>query len=591
MTVHRRVLIDQFGPPLKLQVVEGEDGGTLVVQGKIGHVDKPTANNRVYPRSVMEREIARLQPRIKQGSVLGAVDHPGDGKSRVREAGCIMRGLWMENNGEVHGKFEVVEEADAGRNLAAFLRRGAAIGMSSRGMGSTASGPKGWDMVGEDFKLNTWDFVADPACHDAYPAMFTEDMDTEGNPTGKILIDPANVTESALRQKFPDAVREIEEHALRIASDTVAENSDEDRAKLREEVAEELREDFAAKLVRSLAEMRTAVEEEVRSDFASDPETAGAKMALGRIAEMVHPFRPDPEGKKVLGEKDLQIDELSKVVDEQEAARGAESERIAKLEQKGCELAFRLYVSEQLAGHPHHRHVRDMIGNVTECKTAEELRTRVEAALASVEKAQEEAEEEAAQQTAVAEERATQAEQRLHLLDEQNSTFREEIAGRIDGLQEQFLATLANKDAELSEARKLIARREDELHSALSTGEKATLFAYASDRTVGHPKRQQIMEAVHNGRIKSQRKLDEVATRYETRGQEAGGPLERVRRAMSGGRETMREDERVAYEQEVAQEEQQRGNGEAAHDLSFLGTSLTEQTNLARAVRNGQSRR
>lgn len=598
MTIQRRVLIDQFGPPMRMQVVEDGDGGKLIVSGKIGHTDKPTANNRIYPRAVMEREIARLQPRIKQGSVLGAVDHPGDGKSRVRDSGCIMRGLWIEDNGEIHGKFEVVEDADAGRNLAAFLRRGAAIGMSSRGMGSTVSGPKGVDIVGEDFKLNTWDFVADPACHDAYPAVFTEDMDGEGKATGKIIIDSEQVTEGALRVKFPEIFQAIDERERNIGADTVVEDAaqsrDEDCAKLREEVMNELREDFAANLVRALAEMRTAVEEEVRSDFASDPETAGAKLALGKIAEMVSPYQPDPSGQKILDEKDVKIDELSKAVSEQEAAKVSEADKVAKLESKGRELAFRLFVAEELVGHPYPDRVRDMIGNVTECATASELRKKVEAALATVERAQDQAEEEANQQTAVAEERAELAERRLHLLDGQNDKFREEIAGRIDGLEEHFRSTMAGKDAELSKARRMISRREGELSEALETGTKAALVAYASDRTVGHPKRRRIMEAVHNGRISSQRHLDEVATRYEPRARDPGGPLERARRMMAGGREQVTEDERVAYEQQQRLQEERydhQASGEAAHDLSFLGTSLTEQRNLAKAVRNGRSRR
>jgi hypothetical protein len=598
MTVQqRRVLIDQFGPPMRMQVVEGEDGGKLVVEGKIGHCDQPTANNRVYPRTVMEREVARLQPRIKQGSVLGAVDHPGDGKSRVREAGCIMRGLWIEDTGAIHGKFEVVEEADAGRNLAAFMRRGAAIGMSSRGMGSTSSGPKGWDVVGEDFKLNTWDFVADPACHDAYPAVFTEDMDGEGKATGKIVIDPDQVTEGALRTKFPDAVRAIEEHALKVAAETVAaeeaENRDDLRAKLREEIAKELEEDFAVKLVRSLAEMRTTVEEEVRSDFASDPATAGAKMALSKIAEMVSPFQPDPTGQKILDEKDVQIGELAKAVEEQEAAKKAETARVAKLEQKGRELAFRLYVADALAGHPQHEQVRGLIGDVAECKDAGELRSRVESALAAVVQAQTQAEEEAGRQTALMEERALVAEQQAEAAAERERRFQSEITGRLDEMQGRFEEALGQRDAQLSKARAQLAEREGQLQEALNTGGKAALMAYASDRLVGHPKRNQIMEAVGDGRIRSQRGVDHNASKFEVRAQTPGGPLERVRRAMSGGREHLREDERVRYERQVSEETEvdHQANGEAAHDLSFLGTSLTEQRKLAHAVRNGRSRR
>src|SRR5581483_2948860 len=156
--VNRRILIDTQGA-VRLSLSEDKDGKKLFAEGKIGQCDVPTANGRVYTRPVMEREISRLQEKIKTGSLLGNVDHPGDGKGRIMDAGHIVRGLWMEKDGSVHGKFEIVEESDAGRNLAAFLRRGASIGMSSRGLGSTHTNESGQEVVGEDFKLSSYDFV------------------------------------------------------------------------------------------------------------------------------------------------------------------------------------------------------------------------------------------------------------------------------------------------------------------------------------------------------------------------------------------------------------------------------------------------
>ena len=47
MTINRRVLIDSYGEPVRMQVVEGAEDGKLVVEGKIGHVDKAPANNRM----------------------------------------------------------------------------------------------------------------------------------------------------------------------------------------------------------------------------------------------------------------------------------------------------------------------------------------------------------------------------------------------------------------------------------------------------------------------------------------------------------------------------------------------------------------
>ena len=593
MTVNRRVLVDHYGPPLRLNIVEGQDGGTLVVEGKIGHVDKPTANNRVYPRSVMEREINRLQPRIAQGSVIGAVDHPGDGKSRIREGGCIVRGLSITEDGTINGRFEVVEEADAGRNLAAFLRRGAAIGMSSRGMGSTSTGPQGWDMVGEDFKLNTWDFVADPACHDAYPGIISEDVD--GKPTGKIVVDPKEVTEGALRKHFPDAVRAIEQHAMRVASETAIEDTDdrietEIQTKTEEvykKAIEELREDFAAKLVRALAEMRKSVEEEVRSDFASDPETAGAKLALKKIAEMTHPYAPTADEKKVLDEKDTKIDELIKAVDEQETETKGVTDRITHVEEKARELAFRLFVEQQIAGRSDHERVRDLIGDITECGSVEELKTRVESALTSIEEAQmtaqTEARAEAGAQVQLAEERATEAEASLVQITAREKRYRAEVSKRFETLESQLTSVIENKDEEIASARERIEEQADMLERAVTAGTRAQLLAYASDRTIGHPERDAIMESVRSNEVASKEEIDELASSSEVRAQESGGPMENVRRAMSSGREHVTEDERREFE--ASENQGFVGGDEASRDLEYLGTSLTEQQQMAGRTR------
>jgi len=933
MTTNRRVLVDHYGPPMRMQILEGRDGGKLVVEGKIGHVDKPTANNRVYPRSVMEREIGRLQPRIEQGSVIGAVDHPGDGKclglgtpvlmadgrvlpveqivagdrlmgpdgkartvlattsgtgqlyridpakgdpwvcndkhvltlvhtssgeivdipvedyldksiyyksryklfstgverfedelpepkvdpyflgvwfgdggktlrenkagaprigdisittiddeikqlcedtaarwelstnewrkttgteavtihltagrgqdnrllramrdmvgtnveiptaivrgsretrlqflaglidtdghlqhncfyitqkradyaqaahriakslglqavlstrkvqgysddyhtltiwgdveqiptrlerkkaepreqrkdalrtgfivtsigtgdyagfeldgdgrfllgdftvnhnSRIREGGCIVRGLWIEDDGTINGKFEVVEEADAGRNLAAFLRRGAAIGMSSRGMGSTSTGPRGWDMVGEDFKLNTWDFVADPACHDAYPSVISEDTDGEGKPTGKLVVDPKEVTETMLRQHFPDAVRVIEQHAMRVASETAAEDTDDringevesQKEEIYKKAIDELREDFAAKLVRALAEMRTKVEEEVRSDFASDPETAGAKLALKKIAEMVNPYAPSPDEKKVLDEKDAKIEELSRAADEQEQkAKDAES-RVVHVEEKTRQLAFQLYVEQMIGGREDRESVRDLIGDIAACNTAEELKTRVESALTSIEEAQMSAKtaanEEAGTAIRLAEERASEAEYALAQAEAREKRYRSEVTKRFEALEERLTSALESKDEEVRDARARIEEQADMLERAVTAGTRAKLLAYASDRTIGHPNRESIMEDVRNDELTSTREIDAAASRSEIRAQEPGGPMERVRRSMSAGREHITEDERRAFE-ESEQAELLAGDA-ASQDLAFLGTSLVEQERLA----------
>jgi len=592
----RRVLTDLQGI-YKLNIVEGSQGGKLVVEGKIGHCDTPTANGRVYPRSVMEREINRLKPRIEQASVYSVVDHPTDGKTRLKESGAIVRDLWIEPTGEVRGRFEVVEEAPAGQALAAFLRRGASVGMSSRGMGSTTSGPSGHDVVGEDFRLNTWDFVSDPACHDAYPAIVSEEEEQK-------------VTEDHLRARFPKLVESIEEKAHKIAQLTIEEDAkdrllaeaegealdavklaapkirEEMKAEVYAEVRKELREDFAVKLVRALAEMKKDVTEEVRSEMASDPELAGAKLTLKKIAEAIAPYRPAPDTQKIIDEKESHADQLKKQLATVESQLKTEQARAADLDRKGKVLAYAVFIEQKITGRPDAAQVRNMIGPVESIRSPKELSAKVEQAIATADKniatAKKAAEGELAAKMSEAEERAQAAERRATSVAAREAKLREDVEGRIAKIEESLKAAIAEKDKALTEATTKLAEREKQLKLYVEQNDRAALVGYAHRRLIGHPKRDSIMEAVKAGKLASRVLIDEAATRGETGAAEPGGVSERVRRAMSQGRETFNEEERVVSEQaEAAQLYEGHEGGEAADDLAEIGTSLTEQTKLA----------
>ena len=610
MTINRRTLVDHYGSPLRMQVVEGQDGGKLVVEGKIGHVDKATANNRMYPRAVMEREIQRLQPRIEQGSVIGAVDHPGDGKSRIRDAGCIVRGLWVERSGEIKGRFEVVEESDAGRNLGAFLRRGAAIGMSSRGVGSTVAGPQGYDVVGEDFRLATWDFVADPACHDAYPGIISEDVDGEGNSTGKIVVDKTQVSENVLRTEFPDLVRAIEERALQVGSETCATDTEERlretlekevtdgvsassaeiresiKLEIHEEVRKELEEDFAVKLVRALAELRASVSEEVRSEFDSDPENAQAKVVLRRMAEMVSPFTPDVDTAALLSEKDQEIAALRGSIDETHEKLERSQTEQARLDAKGKELAYCVFIEREISGRPDAAHLREMIGDPSSFTSAQELSEKVASALTAADKMQESA-------VGTAGKRFNEDRQALELRLEQvererdrakrdAARLRTSTEQQVARIEEQLNTVLAEQTGRLDRREQQLTEQREQLGETAAMGLKGALVGYAAKRTLGHKEQRSIIECVERGELASKEAIDARVRGLEENAQEAGGLSERMRRAFSRGREHPVDEDRVQAEPV--------GYDEADEDLAFLGTSLTEQTDLAGRIQSRNRR-
>ena len=66
----------------------------------------------------------------------------------------------MRNN-DVVGEAEILN-TPAGMTARALIKGGVKIGISSRGMGSLSESEDGTKKVNEDFKLVTFDLVADP---------------------------------------------------------------------------------------------------------------------------------------------------------------------------------------------------------------------------------------------------------------------------------------------------------------------------------------------------------------------------------------------------------------------------------------------
>jgi len=550
----------------QMQVLEEEskNTGSLVVEGKIGDCNRPTKNKRFYSRGIMEREITRLQPRIKQRSLLAAVDHPTDGKSRIREAGAICVGLRMEDDGTIWGRYEIVEDSTGGHDLAAFLRRGAACGMSSRGLGSTTVNMEGHHVVGEDFRLHGFDFVADPACEDAYPSLVSEDVSGE------------QVTEDSLRANFAPLVEQIEDRARQtgaeIAEEDVRERVEEefkqalDEAgeKLREdiklqvesEVRESLRADFATKLVKALQEQRADIEAVVRSELLSDPSVAGAKRFVEDLAQKLVPYQPAPDQQVVMDGYEEKLAELREGVEEsrsalqeKEEAMHALQERVTEAEKKAREFGFKLFLERRISGHPHAKSIREMVGDPTEFNTAEELRDHVESVIEQVDGAYETAEEQAQQRLKLKEHKAELATQRAAAASQDLETLRSEMTNKIENLGRRFTQQLREKDEVLAEAADHIERLESQLAQTQRHATEADLFSYAARRTAGHPRGADIMSLVESGRLTSKEEVKHLAEEWDAGAQEPGGASERIRRSLGRGRETPTETDQQQFTQ------------------------------------------
>lgn len=590
------MLTESSGVTIMNVLEESKNGGALVVEGKVGQCGVPTANRRLYERQIMEREIGRLQEKIERNAALAAVDHPGDGKSRIREAGAICRGLRVENDGSIWGKYEIVEDSSGGKDLAAFLRRGAAIGMSSRGLGSTRLDSSGNHVVGEDFKLHGFDFVADPACRDAFPTLVSES------------IDPDEVTENELRVRFPTLVKSIEERAQQAAAEVVIEEAEskvrtkveeefklglsEARETLREQLKLEvytecrqaLRDDFSAKLLKAIQGAKTEALEIARSELLSDPKVAGAKKFMEDLASQLVPYHPDPERRNLMDQLNNEVEALKSELAARDAAleeaQAMAESRLAKAQN----LGKRLYLERTLKQFENSEQIAKLVGNVDEFQTVDELAEAIKVVAQQVAEAEEVARARAAEIAKINEHKAEIASTKSRLLEDQLERVRTEFADRIEKMTENLRGEIREKDDLLNEAASEIEELRRKLEATSKAARNNELEAYALKRTVGHPRQADILSAVHSGRVSSVKAINQLAESLETRAAEPGGPAERVRRSLGRGRE-------APTEEDYSRLRELSESSQPVPGLESFDTTMGELRALAGIDQNGSRRR
>lgn len=96
-----------------------------------------------------------------------------DGKTSLKRVSHIITGLEIEDDGTVVGIAEILD-TPSGKILQELFNSGTRVGISSRGTGSLG---KDRPVVQDDYKLETWDFVANPSTSGAYPGVLSEDIE------------------------------------------------------------------------------------------------------------------------------------------------------------------------------------------------------------------------------------------------------------------------------------------------------------------------------------------------------------------------------------------------------------------------------
>jgi hypothetical protein len=166
MTNNNMKLITEYVDFDELEVfTESTEDGTkknLKIKGPFMGAEIKNRNGRIYPRELLEREVARFtMEKIDKKRAMGELDHPPVPQLNLDRVSHLIESLEMEGN-KVIGVAKILD-TPMGNIAKSLIESGVNLGTSSRGIGTL----KG-NTVNPDFKLLTVDIVGDPSYTEAY---------------------------------------------------------------------------------------------------------------------------------------------------------------------------------------------------------------------------------------------------------------------------------------------------------------------------------------------------------------------------------------------------------------------------------------
>jgi len=246
------------------EIVTDEKTGDKVVRAEVKWQQAAmiNINNRRYRREILEREIEKLRPSVKNKEVYGCSYHPKDGIGDTHEVTHLWEDIWMNEKGECLGIVKVLP-THRGKDIQVIMHHGK-IGMSSRGAGTTTmitdmveNEKKTFEDVNDDFRLKVpGDFVLYPSVPDAGVRQLMESRlecvdDSESMKENKEM---EIKSKDELKAAYAELCKQLEEDAAVAARATmdadIAKAVDAAHATWQKEMAESLDERLAPLITR-----------------------------------------------------------------------------------------------------------------------------------------------------------------------------------------------------------------------------------------------------------------------------------------------------------------------------------------------------
>jgi hypothetical protein len=161
-------LIAEFNETISPIITESVNGKKdYFIEGVFMQADIKNRNGRVYPKSIMEKEVNRYKKEfVEKDRAFGELGHPEGPTINLDKVSHLIQSLELEGKNYI-GKAKVLSTPN-GEIVKALINDGAKLGVSSRGLGSLEQKGNA-QYVKDDFQLATaGDIVADPSAPEAF---------------------------------------------------------------------------------------------------------------------------------------------------------------------------------------------------------------------------------------------------------------------------------------------------------------------------------------------------------------------------------------------------------------------------------------
>lgn len=142
-----------------------EKYGKIILKGVIQRANTLNQNGRIYPRTILERELINYQKLIQENRAMGECDHPESSVVELKNVSHVVKEARMEGD-NVYGTIEILD-TPSGKIIQSLIESGVTLGISSRGVGSTQRNGDN-QIVQDDFQLICFDMVSEPSTPGAF---------------------------------------------------------------------------------------------------------------------------------------------------------------------------------------------------------------------------------------------------------------------------------------------------------------------------------------------------------------------------------------------------------------------------------------